>query len=668
MNLSAKRTSWLVIAVFVLGVGALFSLVSGSESSSAPQQLSADSQSYQATELAEGFPDGDTLPAILVFHSDRGPLSPEQIGALQSVPIQAASAVDGAQAVSPVIPVNDSTAQATLTLPGELSGFGVSDAVKALRTSINDAAIPGVNAYVTGPAGFAADTAAAFDGANFALLGVTALVVAVLLIVTYRSPILWLVPLAVTALADRTAALVTGSISEATGWFTSDGSTAGITSVLVFGAGTNYALLLVSRYREELPTTVDSHHALHCAWRATLPAIISSNLTVVLALQTLWFASVPTFRSLGASASIGLLIALLFALTLLPAALNVCGRGLFWPKVPRVGHTSNRISNFERVARGVNKRPRQVLAALTILLLGLGFGISGTRIDLEPEEQFRTTSEAVDAAALLDSSSPIDVYAPTGDMPATLDVIRGIPGAQLLGEPVPNTDGTWKKATFTVDTADTTPTATVEDIRDNAPRGVIVGGQAAQIIDAKAGTLHDMKVIIPLIFFAVLLVLVVVLRALVAPVILLLAAALSTWAAIGTGTFISTHIFGFPGMDLNAPLYSILFLIALGIDYTVFLVLRAQEETHEYGTKEGMVRAVGVTGGVITSAGIVLAAVFAALGVLPLITLTQVGILVGFGIVLDTFVVRTLVIPALFAILGDAMWWPRRQQEHIVLR
>ena len=663
MNLFAKRPSWLVIAVFVLGLGALFSLVSGSESSSAPQQLPADSQSYRATELAQGFPGGDTLPAILVFHSARGPLSPEQIGALQSVPGRAASAVDGAQAVSPVIPVNDTTAQATLTLPGELSGFGVSDAVKALRTSINDAAIPGVDAYVTGPAGFAADTAAVFDGANFALLGVTALVVALLLIATYRSPILWLVPLAVTALADRAAALVTGSISEATGWFASDGSTAGITSVLVFGAGTNYALLLVSRYREELLTNDDSHHALHRAWRATLPAIISSNLTVVLALQTLWFASVPAFRSLGASASIGLLIALLFALTLLPAALNVCGRDLFWPKVPRVGHTNNRTSGFESIARGVNKRPHQVLTALTVLLLGLGFGISGTRIGLEPEEQFRSTSEAVNAAALLDASSPIDVYAPTGDMPATLDAIRGIPGAQLLGEPVANTDGTWKKATLTVDTADTTPTATVEDIRDNAPRDVIVGGQAAQIIDAKAGTLHDMKVIIPLIFLAVLLVLVVLLRALVAPVILLLAAALSTWAAIGTGTFISTHIFGFPGMDLSAPLYSILFLIALGIDYTVFLVLRAQEEAHEYGTKEGMVRAVGVTGGVITSAGIVLAAVFAALGVLPLITLTQVGILVGFGIVLDTFVVRTLVIPALFAILGDAMWWPRRQQE-----
>ena len=251
--------------MFALGVGALFSLVSGSESSSAPQQLPADSQSYRATELAQGFPGGDILPAILVFHSARGPLSPEQIGALQSVPGRAASAVDGAQAVSPVIPVNDSTAQATLTLPGELSGFGVSNAVKALRTSINDAAIPGVDAYVTGPAGFAADTAAAFDGANFALLGVTALVVAVLLIATYRSPILWLVPLTVTALADRAAALVTGSISEATGWFASDGSTAGITSVLVFGAGTNYALLLVSRYREELLTNDDSHHALHRA-------------------------------------------------------------------------------------------------------------------------------------------------------------------------------------------------------------------------------------------------------------------------------------------------------------------------------------------------------------------------------------------------------------------
>ncbi|PRQ11836.1 hypothetical protein C1Y63_04125 [Corynebacterium sp. 13CS0277] len=643
------KVSWLVIAAFLLGIAALFGLApSGSDANStAPQTLPTTSDSYRAGELAARFPGGDTLPAIVVYHRDAG--IGADLAALQDLPQRAADAL-GATA-GPVIPVNDTTAQATISLDGSLSGFGVTDAVTELRSSVKASAPEGVDAFITGPAGFAGDTAQAFKGANFTLLAVTALVVAVLLILTYRSPILWIVPLLVTGLADRAAAIVTTWLADATGWFSADGSTSGITSVLVFGAGTNYALLLVSRYREELHREADHSVALRRAWRASIRPIVSSNLTVVLALQTLWLASVPSLTNLGLSSSIGLLIALGFSLGLLPPLLDVCGRRLFWPRIPRVGEHTDAENIFGRVAARVNARPVAFLVPLLVVLLALGGGMWGTRLGLSTTEQFRTPSEAAEAAALLPAASPVLVYTPAGEIEQAVADATAVDGVTLVGQPQTSTDGQWQRATLIVDGDDP---ATVEAIREHTD--AIVGGQIAQAMDNKAGTLRDMTVIVPLIFLAVFLVLMVVLRAWVAPLLLLAAAALSTWAAIGAGTFVSTHLFGFPGLDTSVPVYSILFLVALGIDYTVFLVLRAKEDTPRLGTRQAMVHAVNATGGVITSAGVVLAAVFAVLGVLPLITLTQVGILVGFGIILDTFLVRTLVVPALFALLGDRMW------------
>ncbi|APT85589.1 hypothetical protein CAQU_11665 [Corynebacterium aquilae DSM 44791] len=656
-----KSTSWIIIAAFLIGIGALFGLFSGAgDGSGAPETLPANSQAARAQKLAADFPGGDALAAIVVFHTNQ-PLSQQQIGQLQAVPAQAAQSLEGAEPASPVIPAGPDTAQATINLPGDLDGIALSDAVDELRTAVKNATPEGVEALVTGPAGFAADTAAAFKGANFTLLGVTALVVAILLIITYRSPVLWLIPLLVTALADRAAAVLTGWLSETTGFFASDGSTAGITSVLVFGAGTNYALLMVSRYREELAHEHDHKIALKRAWKASIPAIVSSNLTVVLALQTLLLASVPSLRSLGISSSIGLLVALLFALVLLPAALNVCGRGLFWPKIPTVGHEQGGGHTFERIADTVDRNPLRFLVPLVIILLALGGGIFGTRIGLSSIEQFRTQSEAVDAAQLLGEASPIQIYVPTPDTDAAQKAISQTQGIDPVGQPQQSTNGDMTRLTAIVEGENTNAVKTLrQNLATDVGENAVVGGQLPQQIDNKAGIVHDMKVVVPLIFLAVLLVLIVVLRALLAPILLLAAAALSTWAAMGAGTLVSTHIFGFPGLDTSAPLYAVLFLIALGIDYTVFLVLRAKEEASAPGmnTRRGMVRAVGVTGGVITSAGIVLAAVFAVLGVLPLITLTQVGILVGFGIILDTFVVRTLVVPAIFALVGEKIWWP----------
>lgn len=665
-----KAGAWITIVLFLLGFAALTAFSGGSDDAASPQQLPSSAEAARAEEVVEGFPGGDRLPAFAVFHRDGGLTPQDQQAIGQSVERMTAGGA-GAESTSPTIPLSEDTAQVALSLPAELDGLELSSSVKDLRADGKKDLPEGLQLQVTGPAGFAADTAAAFDGANFTLLGASALVVAVLLIITYRSPILFIVPLAVTALADRAAAMLTATLSAQTGWFDNDGSTAGITSVLVFGAGTNYALLLVSRYREELRTTQDHRVALARAWKASLPAIVSSNLTVVLALLTLLAASVPAFRSLGLSSAIGLLVALLCALVLLPAALAVCGRKLFWPKVPQVAEQSGEVSGvFHSVATTVARRPVAWLAGAVVVLGVLASGMTGVRFGLSTTEQFRTDSEAVAGletiaqATTPGATAPLNVYVHSEQAEAAAEAVSQLDRVEIAGPPAQSTDGTWSRLTVIADPAPATPESyeAVTQIRD-AVHGVdaqsLVGGQTASSLDNREATWRDTKLILPLILGVVFLVLVVVLRSLVAPLLLLAAASLSAAAALGLGAWVSTHVLNFPGLDVSAPLYSLLFLIALGIDYTVFLVLRAQEESQGSNAREGMVRAVGLTAGVITSAGVVLAAVFAVLGVLPLITLTQVGIIVGLGIIMDTFLVRTVVIPALFEIVGNAVWWPR---------
>ncbi|WP_241732761.1 MMPL family transporter, partial [Dietzia sp. B19] len=499
--------------------------------------------------------------------------------------------------------------------------------------------------------------------------------------------------------ADRVASLLVATVGEAVG-VTVDGSTSGIVSVLVFGAGTNYALLLVSRYREELRRTENRRQALRDAYRGAVPAIIASNITVVLALLMLLLATLPNYRSLGLSAAVGLLVALAYALVALPAALAVCGRGLFWPFVPRPHRDSERTGRdtnsgtgsgarsrltaattpedfredvpsgiWGRIASGVVRRPVRVLISCVLILVILAFGLLGTRIGLSQTEQFRTPSEA---AAGLETAAehfpagvtdPVTVLTRTGTEAQVTEVAEGVEGV-VSAMPAGESGTGWSRITVTLDAAPATDRSedSVVALRsavDQVPGSeAIVGGSVAEGVDTSDGNLRDLALIAPLILLVVFVVLVLALRALIAPLLLLGATVLSSLAALGLGTFVTTQILGFPGLDVSVPLYSFLFLVALGVDYSVFLIIRSREEAATHSTREAMVRAVALTGGVITSAGIVLASVFVVLGVLPLIVLTQVGVIVALGVLLDTFVVRTLVVPALFTLVGERVWWP----------
>ncbi len=665
---TGRRSAWLVLLASFLLAGLVMGLGSQVASSGdAPNSLPDDAESAQVAAALEEFPGGDVLPAIAVFSRDGEELTEQDLAAVQQTAGRLGEVV-GAEPSPPIPAPDGQAALVSVPVASDVSGFNLTEVVQDLRDTAGQDLPDGLQVEVTGAAGFASDTASAFEGADLRLLLVTAAVVALLLLLTYRSPVLWLIPLLVAGTADRVAASLTEVTADLLGT-TLDGSTSGITSVLVFGAGTNYALLLVSRYREELRVTRDHRAALADAVRGAAPAILASNLTVVLALLTLLFGVLPNNRSLGLSAAIGLVVALLFGLFTLPAALSIFGRRLFWPFVPKVGdHDRTRNGGWFKLARAVTRRPGPVVAGSIVVLGLLASGILGASLGLSQTEQFRVEAESVDGLDTLSrhyppgASDPVSIVVAGGDADQALAVVQeseGVVEASVTGE-----SGTGlTRITATLDSAPSTDEsiAAVEALRsnlDDVGEDALVGGSVAQDLDSRNGTLRDMAVIIPMILAVVLLVLFFVLRAVATPLILIGINVLSSLTALGAGAWVSEHVFGFPALDVGTPLFSFLFLVALGIDYTIFLVLRAQEETPEHGTREGMVQAVGLTGSVITSAGLVLAAVFAVLGVLPLITLTQIGIIVGLGILIDTFFVRTVVVPAVFALIGPKVWWP----------
>lgn len=675
-DLVTGRRSWVVALVILILAGAAMGLIGGNDSAEeAPTSLPSSADSAQVKDILEEFPDSNVAPAVLVtVRADGTALTPadqEAVAAAhqrmlavdRSVPADTppgppvVTSPDGMAAIS-IVPVNT-----------DLSGFKLTDLVDDLRSAADDGLPSDLKTYVTGGPAFGADTANAFSGANITLLAVTALVVAILLIVTYRSPILWLIPLIVVAFADRVANSIGTGLAELTG-LSFDGSTAGITSVLVFGAGTNYALLLISRYREELRTESDHRLALRQAVRHAGPAILASNATVVLALLTLLFAALPSTRSLGALAAAGLVVAVLFALLVLPPLLALCGTRLFWPFIPKVGDPIPTEGGlWFRIAGGVSRHPVRVLSIALTVLIACSLGLVGTQIGLSQTEQFRVSADSVEGFDVLAQHFPAGEADPTTVVAKTdtaqqvqeaLDGTEGVESATEAGQ----SDTGWTKWSVVIDADPASQQAfdIIDDLRtatgDIPGSDALVGGSDAQALDTRNAAESDRFLIIPLILAVVFVILIVFLRALVAPVVLVATTVLSTVAAIGLGSLISEHVFGFPALDDNVPLYSFLFLVALGIDYTMFLVIRAREETPGHGTRDAIIRAVASTGAVITSAGIVLAAVFCVLGILPLITLTQLGIIVGIGILLDTFLVRTVVIPALFSLIGPRIWWP----------
>lgn len=686
------RRSWIALLALILVAGAVFAFLSAPASSGAPESLPADAESSLVSKELAAFPDGGIAPAIAVAtRTDGAELTKADLTALteareRMIAVERGPDTKESEASEagtqpqtpgpPPVPLpSEDKKSATILVPvsNDLSGADLADTVEQVRTQGRDGLPSDLSLLVTGGPAFGADTAGAFAGANFRLILVSAGVVALLLLLTYRSPVLWIVPLTVVALADRLATLVAGVVSS---WFgyAVDGSTNGITSVLVFGAGTNYALLIVSRYREELRRESDHRVALGRAMKAATPAVLASNITVVLALATLLAAVVPSTRVLGLSAAVGLVVALLVVLVGLPTLLSLCGRRLFWPLIPRQGDADpGGRGGWHAVADAVVGHPWRALAVTLPILAICAAGLTHAQIGLEQSSQFRVRAESVEGLDALRAHSepgevsPTTVLATTpdqADIPAVLDAITATPGVLRANPTGQDGDRTRFQVVLDAEPASNEALDTVQALRSRLSTldgaQARVGGADAQALDARAASERDLKLLVPAILGVVLLVLYVLLRSAFAPLLLILATGVSTIAAIGAGTWLSSEVFGFPALDVSVPLFAVLFLIALGVDYTIFLVTRAWEESNEIGTRPGTVRAVSLTGGVITSAGIVLAAVFVVLGVLPLITLTQIGIIVGIGILLDTFLVRTVVVPALISITGDKFWWPRR--------
>jgi RND superfamily putative drug exporter len=583
------------------------------------------------------------------------------------------------EAFVPPATVSDDNTTAVITVPmDEIDEVDPrAERIAEIRALATEGMPEGMVSYVTGPEGFQVDLAGVFAGADFTLILATVVIVILLLLVTYRSPILWIVPLAVVGTADGMAGQIGRNVAA---FFdiAADGSITGILSVLVFGAGTNYALLLIARYREELMVCEDRHEAMARALKGAGPAIIASGGTVVLALLTLSFAELGGNRALGIVCASGVVVAMISALGVLPAAIVAFGRGLFWPFVPRFGDVNKSETGWwARLGTRVSKRPVTVAIVGVAILGALAVGGNGVTIGIPETEQFRVKPEAVTGIEVLAEAFPAGTSAPARVV-ANNDQAEDVVSAALTldvvaSAEVVNFNDSQSQIDVVLDAEGGSDEAyaAIGELRE-AVQGVpgasaMVGGDDATRLAVKQAYERDQLLVIPLILLLVFIVLVLLLKAILAPVLLLASVVLSFFSAIGAAWLLFENVFGMSGLDFSVFLYSFLFLVALGVDYNIFLVSRAREEAAAMAgsvkqpTTPAMIKALGATGGVITSAGVLLAAVFAVLGVLPLIALFQVGIIVGIGVLIDTLLVRTVVVPATAFIAGDAFWWPRKK-------
>jgi RND superfamily putative drug exporter len=660
-----------------------FGPLNGASTETAPGVgLPKDNETVLVDEALKALPGSDSTAAIIVYDSET-PFTEAQKTWLQgSFDAQTQQLAGGAnekfleftnlevmgKAFVPPATISENGKTALITIPLDKSDEVevVAERVKEMRDLAKDDLPAGMTAYVTGPEGFTADISNVFAGADFKLLATTALVVIVLLLVTYRSPTLWLIPLLVVGTVDGMAGGLVRSLADWLG-ITLDGSITGILSVLVFGAGTDYALLLISRYREELLQFSNRHEAMARALRESGPAILASGTTVILALLTLTFAQLDGNRALGIACATGVFLAMVTALTVLPAALVVFGRWIFWPLTPKFGGVNKSDSGlWAKLGKGVSRKPVIVAIVGFILLGAMASGASGLKIGLSATDRFLAKPEAVAGQEVLakafaaGSSTPTTIIV-NNDKVATVvakaEAVSGVDSVKVGA----NNDVITKLDVVLTDASGTDGAyATIEALRESVHAvdgaDAKVGGLDAQGLDVKNAYAADQGLVIPLILALVFIVLVLLLRSFVAPVLLLLTVVASFFASLGAGWLVFVNVLGFPALDLSVFLFSFLFLVALGVDYNIFLVTRAKEEAEKLGTRQGMIKALSSTGGVITSAGVLLAAVFAVLGVLPLVALAQIGVIVCIGVLLDTLLVRTVIVPALAFIAGKKFW------------
>ena len=649
--------------------------------------LPDSAESVQVAKIQEKFDVVEGSAAFIVYFSDteftqtqlewiQGAFDPQKMmpsgGANEKFLEFSNAEVMGEKFVPPAAISEDGTT-ALITVPLDATDdFELTtERVETMRELAPEAMPAGIDVYVTGPEAFIKDVGSIFEGADFLLLAFTAGVVAVLLLVTYRSPVLWLIPLAVVGTADGMAGILARRVADFLG-FVPDGSVTGILSVLVFGAATNYALLLIARYREELLNFEDRHEAMRVAIRGAGPAILASGSTVAVALALLLLAEIEGRQVLGLVSAVGIVVAMVAGLLVLPSALVVFGRWIFWPFVPRVrGKNPYEKSIWSKLGNAVSKKPLAVAAIGVAILGGLASGGLGIKNGLSATEIFIEKPEAVLGQEVLADAFPAGSATPTFVVVETeyVDEARelvDIPGVAEISDGQSDANYSELRLVLDADPESNEALEVIRDLRvilDELPDGAIalVGGQDASTLDVTDATARDQALLVPLILVSVFLILILLLRSLAAPIFLMIAVVGSFFSALGASWLIFQYVYGFPALDLTVLILAFLFLVALGVDYSIFLVTRAQEEARLLGTRAGMRKALGATGGVITSAGVLLAAVFTVLGVLPLIALAQVGTIVGIGVLLDTLLVRTIIVPAIAFVTGKKFWWPRKE-------
>jgi RND superfamily putative drug exporter len=795
---AGRRSKWVVFvvwfaAIFIAAnVAKLPEKFADAESNEATSYLPGDAESTSALKATESLQNGEIAPAVIVYRRDSG-LTPADFRTIEAdvgemtakrfpgvIPDGATAASGGKRQdtqetsegatnlppgcgtptttipgqpatyepfVGPICSQDGKAAILNAYIEAEGEGERIVDPVKYWRDQISDPG-GGLEVKITGGAGFSADAIEVFEGINGTLLLAAVSLVIFLLIVIYRSPMFWLIPLIAVMFAEVLSRSVGYGVSEL--GVTINGQSSSIMSILVLGAGTDYALLLVARYREELHHTADKHEAMRAALASAGPAIFASALTVIAALLCLMIAKVNGTSGLGPIAAIGVACAALSMLTLLPALLTIFGRRAFWPFVPhtpetapaaaisdrarqkivegsaagalvrvilasllvlillplvlfnwllrilsarhipslivgpldravftpyemrrhRLEHTADVTHGFwARIGNRVAINPRRVMLGSVGLLLIFCAGFAFFSTDLTSEDSYRTEVESVEGQHLLDESFPsgatalTDVIVPEATaVNAVTQAVEGVDGVEAVSPPVASgSPGTLVQATLEPNPYSTEAFDLIEPIRDaahGADSGALVGGPTAVEFDVRDAAGWDSTVIPPLILVVVFLILIGLLRAVTAPLVLIGTVILSYLAALGVGYFAFDVLFGFPGSDPSLPLFAFVFLVALGVDYNIFLIARAREETEKHGSEQGILRALAVTGGVITSAGIVLAGTFSVLAVLPLTFLTELGFVVAFGVLLDTFLVRSVLVPAIALMLGDRFWWP----------
>lgn len=632
--------------------------------------LPSNAESTKVVERAESFQLGDTLPAIVIYDRPEG-ITPADMAEAQA-DAEAFKDIDNVvgQPQGPLKAQDGKAIQTVVQLHKDQTGWeGIGEIVAAMN-KVGEENANGLGFHVTGPAGYASDSITAFSGGG-ALTTITALVVVVILLLTYRSPLLPVLPLLTVGVALVTSEAVIYLLAKNAGLVVNK-QTSFILTVLVFGAATDYALLLISRYREELLRHEDRHEAMAEALYRTSPAIIASAATVAVSLMLLMLATLSSTQGLGPACAVGILVGLLAMVTLMPALLVVCGRWIFWPVKPSYGSAETAKEGiWTRVGTTVSRRPRIVWIATTLVLGIMAIGMFGLKADgLSNKDQFTNTPQMAVGEEIRSehfpagSGDPVFVVAKAASAEQVRTALSGVPGVGDVSTPMVKDGEAIMLGELKDDPSSTTAMRTVEQARIAVHKiegaDAHVGGSTAIMLDTQEAAARDSKVIIPIVLVVVLLILALLLRAIVAPLLLMATVVLSFGAALGVSSLMFNHVFHFDGAEASFPLLTFVFLVALGIDYNIFLVTRVREVALLHGTRRGALMGLSTTGGVITSAGLVLAGTFAAMASLPLVFAAELGFAVAFGVLLDTMIVRSVLVTALTLDVGRWMWWPSK--------